>query len=506
MGATYLRVSFRLLDERFHGRGSGGAMEWPPSPFRAWQALVAAAQALERFGQAAGAVEAVRSIERLEPPTIFVPASSVGKRVPTYVPNNDGDLVGRGSKSLAELRTSKIVATRTLADERITYAWRVAADVDVVGIQRAARSVAYLGWGMDLAIADADLCEDADLAAIPGERWVAGSAGKASLRVPAAGSLDDLEARHQEFLARLAGEELAPPSPASVFRRVGYSREGEQASGHTACYVLRDPGGGNMASFDPARSGLRVAGMLRGASHTAALAQGWPAETARRVVLGHGGDDPCPHLGFIPLPTIEHRGDGKTPVVGAVRRVLIVAPTDDPDATEWAQRLGGVELVDEHSGEIRAILEPVATGDNVLRSYVGAAAEWATVTPVVLPGHADKGGVRKRLRTEADPERRASLQAGLDRRIDSLIRKAIVQAGLGDGLAALAELWWQAEPYWRGGAMAQHYGVPSHVRGFPVFHVRIRWRDEVGRPVEVKGPVCVGRGRFYGVGLFASKG
>ena len=39
-------LTFRMLDLRFHGRGDGGAPEWPPSPLRAFQALVCAAMRL----------------------------------------------------------------------------------------------------------------------------------------------------------------------------------------------------------------------------------------------------------------------------------------------------------------------------------------------------------------------------------------------------------------------------------------------------------------------------
>jgi len=40
--ATF-RLSIRLLDGAFHGRGDGGEPEWPPSPLRAFQSLVCAA-------------------------------------------------------------------------------------------------------------------------------------------------------------------------------------------------------------------------------------------------------------------------------------------------------------------------------------------------------------------------------------------------------------------------------------------------------------------------------
>lgn len=41
-------------------------------------------------------------------------------------------------------------------------------------------------------------------------------------------------------------------------------------------------------------------------------------------------------------------------------------------------------------------------------------------------------------------------------------------------------------------------------RRFPRLHVRIEWRDQAGRPVDVAGPCVIGGGRFYGLGLFAA--
>jgi CRISPR-associated protein Csb2 len=515
--AAYLRISFWMLDERFHGRGSGSALEWPPSPFRAWQALVASAEALERSGQHAGEVEAVRALEDAPPPLIVAPRSAEGRRVPTYVPNNDGDLVGRsrGSTSFADLRTAKVVATRHLDDARITYLWPAAvADSPerLESLRRAARSVSYLGWGMDLAVADADLCDQNELAALTGERWVPRPFGPNALRVPATGSLDDLEHRHREFSARMDGALLSPPAPPSVYRRYSYQREvvGVASSGPTFC--LRDPNGLRMVAFDAARAGLRVAGMVRGATYRAALAQGWAPQEADRAILGHGSNDvanaPTPHLAFVPLPSIEFRGEGANPVVGPVRRVMLLPSSDEASlAADWAASgLAGVELVDESTGEIRAMLDPATPDDAVVRRYTDEATDWATVTPIVLPGYDDPRGQRSRLRNETDPERRRAILARLTGRIDGLIRKSIVQAGFGESLAARADVAWQDEPFWRGGTLACRYGRPSHAKAFPVLHVRIRWRDEHGMPLKVAGPICLGRGRFYGTGLFAGEG
>jgi CRISPR-associated protein Csb2 len=92
----------------------------------------------------------------------------------------------------------------------------------------------------------------------------------------------------------------------------------------------------------------------------------------------------------------------------------------------------------------------------------------------------------------------------LGRRIDELLRKAIVQAGFSEDLARYAELEWRKTGFPAGVDLAERYGVPSHLKRFPRYHVRVRWRDRAGGEVKLAGPVCIGGGRFYGVGLFVS--
>ena len=92
----------------------------------------------------------------------------------------------------------------------------------------------------------------------------------------------------------------------------------------------------------------------------------------------------------------------------------------------------------------------------------------------------------------------------LHRRIDGLLRKAIVQAGFSQVLADHADLEWRSTGFWPGTDLARHYGVPEHLRRFSRYHVRLKWCDERGRPVNVPGPICIGGGRFYGLGLFAA--
>ena len=89
------------------GRFRGEAWEWPPSPTRLFQALIAATHygANGLFHQAARDA-ALRWLEQLPPPTIAsVPASYGADHVENYVPNNDDELGVN-----AHVRTAKSLA------------------------------------------------------------------------------------------------------------------------------------------------------------------------------------------------------------------------------------------------------------------------------------------------------------------------------------------------------------------------------------------------------------
>src|SRR5690348_4814224 len=86
---NHLCITVRWLDGRYHGLlARDGPPEWPPSPYRLFQALVAG---VAHVGELDGPIG--KSLEWLEsrPPIIITPRSSPGQVVTRFVPNNDGD-------------------------------------------------------------------------------------------------------------------------------------------------------------------------------------------------------------------------------------------------------------------------------------------------------------------------------------------------------------------------------------------------------------------------------
>src|SRR5262245_1992875 len=114
---TTLLISVRFHGGRYHGRG-----DWPPSPARLFQALVAGAAQGETL-----AVEDQRALAwlgTLAPPVIAAPAARAGQGFRNFVPNNDLDAVGGDPRRVGEIRAPKPVRPMLFdAGRPLLYAW-----------------------------------------------------------------------------------------------------------------------------------------------------------------------------------------------------------------------------------------------------------------------------------------------------------------------------------------------------------------------------------------------
>lgn len=504
--SRHLLLSFRFLSPWFHGRGDGGTPEWPPSPLRAFQAIVAAAAR-------AGTLESTRGalgwLEQLAAPIIIAPEameSAVGYRL--SVPHNAMDLVGkqwsRGDEgSSAEHRTMKNVRPHRLPENAVVhYVWQLDGDESATpAIIAAGRVVVALGWGIDLVVGDGAVVDSTRLADLSVEQkvWEPRGDGRRELRAPVKGTLADLERRHAAFLSRtsFADPTMRPPPALSTFTITNYARADQPCVADIAGFTLMRVESDNFRAFDTARRGMAVAGMLRHAVRVAAERAGWDEARVHASVLGHGDGDEA-RLVLVPVPSIEPRGDGAE-TVSAVRRVMLFSTDPKSKDTAWAARaLAGMDLFDEKTGEVQAVLAATSRNDRVLKRYAGESTTWVTVTPLVLPGHDDPGGLREKLRKATRGDHQKLLLQRLMKRREALVRKALRQSGLGDELAYSAEIEARETGFVAGVEKASQYTVPSHLANSPRLHVKLTW------PVKVAGPLCIGRGRFSGLGLFAA--
>jgi CRISPR-associated protein Csb2 len=494
----HLKVTF--LDAAFHGRGGAGKPEWPPSPLRVFQALVAAAASRWREPQFSDqAVPALEWLERLAPPDVVAP---VGKPTSSayrlYVPNNAADLVavawarGNPEASIAEHRVEKDVRpTRLVGGDCVHYHWDLPETMPphVAGfletLAAAARSITHLGWGIDMVAANAAVISEADADKLPGERWRSVEDASANgYRVPIPGTLAALMQKHQAFLNRIerdaqGNESFNPVPPLSAFRVrvVGYRRATDVPGRPHVAFKLLHPEFERLAWFSTTRANC-VAAMTRHATANAAhqQPQGW----VDSYVHGHRstGEDTKPRFSYLPLPTIEHRREGGR-VVGGIRHVLLAELTEvSTSHLTWArQMVAGQFLIDENGGERKAMLAPLNDSDWVLRQYTDASATWATVTPVVLPG-SDDGKLAK---------------------AEKLFMKSLRHAGYSpDALAE--EPAFRNVSFWPGGDLALRFQRPDYLKKdhWSVYHVRLRWK------AKMLGPLAIGAGRHCGLGVFAA--
>ena len=536
----FLCISVHFLSPwpTYHGCCDAGETEWPPSPVRLFQALVASAVDpfdLSRVSESARLT--LDWLTQLPAPSILSPAHIMGSGFRLSVPNNDLDgpaaMWWKGAEPVKphrpiDLRTMKTVRPvhiRAITGNEATVHYLyplpdACPDLDqhFTTLRTAARSITHLGWGIDMVAGNAEVLDEAGLADLKGERWEPSSSGSGTgLRVPVEGTLTALAERHERFLGRLSTDGFRPVPPLTKFKVVSYRRAFEPVSPQVAAFQLLQPDFSKPRAFDTVMKSRHVAGMLRCATQQAANLNGWSDERIACFVMGHGearGEAHRPvgqaRLAYLPLPSIERRGT-RGNVVTAVRRALLtVWGGHGAEEIRWAQRtLSGAALIDKSSQSTTAILSNMPLNDWCVRQYVPrmGASDWATVTPVVLPGYDDPDHFRKRLnRREStlDSTEQRRLLDKLDSRIDGLLRKAIRQAGYAEELAAHAQLEWRTVGYLAGVDIASRYEPPPHLKKLSRYHVKIRWCDASGNAVRVPGPVCLGGGRYVGLGLFAA--
>ncbi len=483
-------ITIRFLDPvpRFHGRGDDGDPEWPPSPLRLFQALVAASATRWRenlFEEYAR--PALRWLEKFQPSIVTpqVSAKSFGYRM--YVPNNSGDLMtgawarGNTETSMAKFRVEKDVRPKRLMGEAVHYLFPLT-DPDsphLPVLSAAARSITHLGWGVDMVAGDAIVLSAEDAAKLPGERWQPSDGASADgLRVPVEGTLNDLAKKHTAFLQRLSDDGFKPVPPLSTFRVVGYRRATDPSPRpFTAFSILKPDASGNV-SFNTPRRCRDVAAWIRHA--TAEVCDGWPFGSIEGFVHGHDGpgkplkgEQADERFMYLPLPTINHALHR----VESIRRVLITAPPRFQNRIDWIRRrLPGHEL-QSLDGEIVGLLNILPTSDWVLKQYIGQARDWSTVTPVIWPGHDDRDAAKA----------------------EGLLRKAFLQAGLSsETVDTIEELEWRPVGFRAGLDLAQRYLRSEKLSGRQ-YHVRVRFAHPI------QGPLAIGAGRYRGLGLFAAE-
>lgn len=515
---NYLCLSIRFLLSTSHGRGEDGEPEWPPSPLRLFQTLTAAAAA--RWNEREEVVTAAPALRWLEQQSVerivASPVCIAETAYRSYVPDNTADLAAgswaRGDTSKIVKRTEKDIRRIYPRDDAVVhYLYPLQADCPHLDVlQQAARSVTHFGWGIDAAIGNAELMAGDRLPQLTGESWLpTGQFSELVLRVPCSTTLDNLARKHRAFLQRIGrdakgNESFRPVPPLTAFRTVNYRRADQPLSVPYAAFTILRPEGTGMRPFHQVRQTAFVAERLRAAAAQAAEAQ-WNQEKISRFIMGHGetrGEDHqtvgAARFAFLPLPTLEYRGS-EFAGVRAIRRAMVVC--FDPAHTSevrWAKRaLAGTALTTEQR-EI-AWLSALPDSDAQIQHYLSPSSVWSTVTPVILPGLNQRGG-----KVGSDGRRQftgTQLRKQEEKTI-RLLRRSLLDAGYEPKLCEQADIRVSQVGFLPGLGLASQYEVRERLRRYPRMHVQIQWRDAEGQPLKMPGPLCVGRGRYFGLGLF----
>ena len=513
-----LLIEVRWLGGRFHGvRESrpgdreATAAEWPPSPFRLFQALVAGAYGGRWAAEPVdGKDRAFAWLERQAAPTILAPRGERLRTLTYFVPNNDLDTVGGDPARVGEIRAPKTVRTSAFdPTSPVSYLWAFDGDAEYAqAVAALAERLHTLGHGVDAAYARAEV-----LSAEAAQARIDGFAGlklrptpgppharESAKPCPAPGSLESLRRRHAAFGARFEtvgrGKQrraLFRQPPKAHARAVAYARPPEHR-----LFELR-PAEGD-AAFAPwpleDAYGLAVAVRDRLAERL-----GVGETMTERFVVGRsaGPADGGRRVRILPLPSIGSRHTDPR-----IRRVLVELPPECPVAlaeVDWA--LAGQNLIRSHEGTgvvlTDALLVP-ANDESMAHHYgVGRLARtWRSVTPMALP----EGAARRRI----DPDRlaadeRAEAKSGEERaREEAWAASAVLQALRHAGVVAPVEaVRVQREPFYPKGLRAEAFAAAERFRKDRLWHAEVRFEQAVA------GPLILGDGRFCGLGLMSPK-
>ena len=365
---------------QYHGRCADERAQWPPHPFRMFQALASAASIGGVMPPAAA--DAMRWLETLPPPMV---ACIEGRRDKTewitYAPNNnDWD----GKSNLAEMKRDhcEVHAPTSFAEPPVTlFAWTLPNELGghaahLATLSDVANMVDRVGTQMDGAWANASVMPKNDFISEAGRVGLqvmrpaphGASFGK-RMGVPYAGCLRDLEAK------RRATTFMGP-------KMVSYNAPIEWRA-----YAMLRPDERRLA-IPWADAPLAILGVKERLAKTL-------------------GEQEAQEMSVMPLPTVGARGDLR------IRRFALIRK--DGEAS-WDDADSALHGNDERMG----IVVPEKSGGFMKRHYVEKSSSWQSVTPVFI----QSAPRPPRNAANADAVRNAYWKA------ESHVRKQLISSGV----------------------------------------------------------------------------
>lgn len=469
-----------LLGVAFAAVGPDSAEpDWPPQPDRVFSALVASWAARGRRAEERAALE---WLERQDPPLLAASPAEVRPAPVTFVPPNDPETRTVGDKSVMPAwrrRQPRRFPAALPHDPVMRLVWPEAEAVPLSELDALARDVAYVGHSSSMTRCrfTAEPIEVEGLA--PARRRVYPN------------RLRELEAAFEAGRRPSPGEPARRPAPAGR----------EPASVFGADWmVLRSVERGQAPDL---RAAPVIAKRVRDC-----IMSGYGGAPAPEVLSGHsadGGPTAAPHLAVVPLAFVGHpHADG------GLHGFALIAPRDSglfadltfrralaavaPLSADGLERTLRVRLGSEIppleltlGGEADTLsLDP--------RRYLRTAQVWATATPIVLDRHLKETSPAARQREVEELITQACRNIGLPQPEMVVDRSGQPRAAVQvDKHSAL-----EGAPSARPSGHAPRWTdwrLPEALRSRTRTHAVIRFAEPV------RGPVILGAGRFFGLGL-----
>ena len=419
--------------------------------------------------------ESLQKFESIGAPRILAERTLSTNPFTTYVPRNSDDITLRqlygaydSSTVLADRRAryDGQPTTRRWVQHPVSYEWELNDPAIEPSIRHLCHELTCLGRAEDMAYATAEVVNTPTVDETR-ESWSAVTSDRGAsvrLRSTTSGSLHSLFSREQARRTRT--ETRVFPNPPILYREIPYRAGNVDRPRPVLLFDLTWPEHGPWH----ASRGKQVAAMVRHALGQAARG------VDRGYLMGHAPpDDLDDRLSWVPLPSLGHEH-----VDGRIRRVAVFGPVGESQESERFRALTHSVRIAPLSQDDVPIGRMTQTEKlaGAITPYFGESTVWHSVTPVVLPGRTTRG---RRQKGKFD-----------GRKLEKLVLKAVRDAGLPNPV----DFSYQVAPFERSGQRADAYSPLDRMRGFTRIHVKLRF------PNQLTGPVVVGVGRHYGLGLF----
>lgn len=453
------------------------APEWPVQPDRVFSALVATWGA---HGQPPQERSALQWLETLKAPRIEAAKASAKVAATAFVPPNDlATLPDRRRRQPRRFPASVPEATPGEPHMRIVWEEATPDSLQLTHLQALARDTSYVGHSSALV-----RCQ-----------FLNGEAGGLSLppyevhAAPYLGRLAELETLHQRHVEK--ADANARPRPALLPRLRQHAAPQARQSVFGRDWIVLEEAGGD-------RPDLRATAFIGRAMRDALMsALGSPVPEWISGHLPDGAPSSEPHLVVVPLANVgfahsdgvlmglalvvprqlEETWQEDTPIAFEERRTLsraLAKLRDESNSVELRLGPAGVWRLRPAQSSERKSLDPVR--------YCGRATRWSSATPIALDRFPKSNGI-ERLNEAAALIADSCERIGLPRPRRVGVHKHAAIEG--------APSAWPAggAPAWTGWAR------PKALANRPLFHATIQFAEPIA------GPVVLGAGRFFGLGL-----